>query len=456
MNEIKLELHTNAVKNFNEKGIELISDLKEIIRKPIQEEIQPFKPEVYIHQKITEKDIIGDLEEIPMTLIDQAGIHVGKYFIYKGKNIGLIYESYRKLLQLAQNIQKTKELFNMVSVSVVTDLIFSWLVQKYRHKTFFPIVEYLLIKCKEEIKDFEVWIPVALLHIQSDIKIGKITLQTITKERLEYWRSKSKEIAPDYAKNIDELFDEERKQLQGFAASTIKLTAEPKRAFEIALEKTENSISLLRFFSPANFHPEMSSHCTVLGKENMQSTTHLLIDPDGSIRFNKSVVSTARPHWIINDQEISLFRKGGLDLLSNLLLLDQRTKFQEKILESLYMYTKSSLLKDWSDKLIYILVALESILLRNDSEPIQKNVSERMAFFIGRGLNERKSIIKSVTNTYGLRSKFLHHGYMIKDLFTFEEFMMHAWKFFSQLIQNANQFKTTEEFIEAIENVKLA
>jgi hypothetical protein len=78
-----------------------------------------------------------------------------------------------------------------------------------------------------------------------------------------------------------------------------------------------------------------------------------------------------------------------------------------------------------------------------------------MAFFVGSNLIERKSIIKSVTETYTLRSKFLHHGYTVMDIDTFEGFMTYAWKFFNLLIQVNNQFGANEEFIEAIENVKL-
>ncbi len=54
--------------------------------------------------------------------------------------------------------------------------------------------------------------------------------------------------------------------MQGFAAATIKLFAEPRRASEIAFEEADRVVSLLRFFSPATHIPEVFSYCTLQGK----------------------------------------------------------------------------------------------------------------------------------------------------------------------------------------------
>ena len=59
---------------------------------------------------------------------------------------------------------------------------------------------------------------------------------------------------------------------------------------------------------------------------------------------------------------------------------------------------------------LQIIGALEMILLRNDTEPIQQNIGERMAFVVGRNVNERKAIINNFRRIYSVRSKFLHHG----------------------------------------------
>lgn len=109
-------------------------------------------------------------------------------------------------------------------------------------------------------------------------------------------------------------------------------------------------------------------------------------------------------------------------------------------------------MKNPSDKLVYILVALESFLLGNES--IQNTISDGMAYFISSNKQERISIVENLKKAYGLRSKFIHHGETIEDLETLKEFMLNVWMFFSLVIQNANRFDNRKQFFKAIEDEK--
>src|SRR5438874_349915 len=53
-----------------------------------------------------------------------------------------------------------------------------------------------------------------------------------------------------------------------------------------------------------------------------------------------------------------------------------------------------------ADKLVFVLVSLESMLLKDSNEPITKNIGERMAFLIGQSMDERKAIIQNVDVAY--------------------------------------------------------
>ena len=113
-------------------------------------------------------------------------------------------------------------------------------------------------------------------------------------------------------------------------------------------------------------------------------------------------------------------------------------------------------MRELSDKLVYILVALESLLLKNENEPIQQNIAERMAFVVGQTVDERKSVVKLVKEIYGLRSRFIHHGNTIDDIETLGKFMLHAFVFFINISLNINNFNTKELFIESLEEMKLS
>jgi hypothetical protein len=49
-------------------------------------------------------------------------------------------------------------------------------------------------------------------------------------------------------------------------------------------------------------------------------------------------------------------------------------------------------------------------------------------FLVGENLEERKKIVESTKKTYGLRSRFVHHGSPIEDLNTLDEFLFYAWQ----------------------------
>ncbi len=445
-----MELHPDATENFNKKADDLLLELCPLPQELLDPPKASFSPDVFTSYHLQSEDIIG---EIGFSMRDWAGHEIAKYFPQNDKQIGIYGESYKKLELISEGMQKT--LRGKVSFTLIIDLVFDWMREKYKNTTGLSMVEYVLGKCEPNIEELEIWIPIAMLYIQSEVLIGRIVLKPMTKDLFDYWRAEAEMAKPKAIGDTRKLFDREQKRLQGLAAATIKVHAEPQRAFEIALEETERSIGALRFFSPSNFHPEVISYCAILGKENLESAHYWTIQ-DGKLVYISSItIDKSVRRWVIDDETLSMFMNDGLKMLSDLLSRESRTEFQERLLDSLLLYTRSSLTKNLTDRLIYILVALESILLKDERENIQQNVGERMAFFIGRNKGRRRLIISNLKKAYELRSSFIHHGRSVRDVEILREFMLNAWDFFSQLIQNANHFRTKKDLIDAIEERKL-
>lgn len=158
----------------------------------------------------------------------------------------------------------------------------------------------------------------------------------------------------------------------------------------------------------------------------------------------------------LDNQAIDDLYLAGLRILDNLLGLSKRNQFQEKLLDTLILYSRSAISKDIADKLVYILVALETIFLRNGSEPIQQNLGERIAFLIEDSLEKRKRIIKVTRDTYTLRSRFVHHGRSIDDLETMREFMQYAWQAIVSLIHQSNSVLTVDALLDMLDDRKLS
>lgn len=456
---MKLQLNQDAAKNFDGKADELLKELTPHPNPPLRRASPLVEPEIHVSSTFTEENIIGNIQE-NWFVTDRNGNEVGKFFEYKGGFVGLFNENYKNLVRLSERMQRAKELRDVVSGNLITDLIFTWVQGRHMNQISSPMTEYVLGECEKQVREIELWLPVAWLQIQSNFSVGKITFKTITKQMLDTWQARVPPArSPQEEAAIRHHFEQERHELQGYAAATIKLFAEPQKASEVAFEEAENAISILRFFSPANLSPRKVSYCTLSGKEHLESETYLTVN-DGVIQtISSGATERSEPSWQLSRRMIASIREEGLDLLGELLTNEKRTDFQNDVLNSILLYSKSSLAKNYADKLVYILVALESLLLRDSNEPIGTSLRERMAVLISQTLDGRLSVIKNVKDTYGLRSSFIHHGKNIgiDELETLQTFMCNAWACLHVILtKNANHFSTKMDFIEAVERLKLS
>jgi hypothetical protein len=440
------DLHLDAVNSFNEKGEILFKNL--VIRPASQNQKKStFNPKIYIAADIVENDLISDIKK---SSFDREGNEVGLVYLHKGKEIGLLNEGYENLIKLAQNMQKLNALRSSVSVSFLKDNIFEWLRCRYVEGNSISMVDYIADLCRKYVDNYEIWIPIPGISVESDFNIGKIILKPIHKETIDQWFADWNE------KTKTEHIAWTRRELQGYAAATIQLNAEPKRASEIAFNESEKAISLLRIFTPENLSPNMLSFCSLSGNGNLERRKYFVVKNEKMISLTDGFAD--RNHYdlmVFSDEITSMISKMGLSILGDILRKEDLNEFQDKVLASLFLYSRNSLAKEISDKLVYILVFLESILLKDSNEPIMQNIGDRMAYLIG-APEERKEIVQNTKDIYGLRSSYIHHGEYINynDRTKIKLFMQNAWKVKQFLIHNIYNFKNTKEFMDYIDRIK--
>jgi hypothetical protein len=451
-----LSFHKEAAKNFDRIAQELLLELTARSQPSQVRSGGALDPDIHIAARIGPEDIIG---EVKIGHVDSFGRENAKSFQKNSELVGLFDESYKKLVRLAEAMQKTKFLRSAVSVTFLTDLVFEWLQHRYETKSVPAMSEYVLSKSAPALQEIELWLPIHMLHVQSDLTIGRVTLRTVTRAMMDEWR----EGYLSHAENdetiavVERFMERERNRLQGFAAAVVRLTAEPRRASEIALHEAEQSVSLLRFYSPANFVPQLTSYCALLGTQHIDTYDLLAVREGRVINYSSGVYDESEPSWALSTTKIAELRSAGLDTLSSLLLREKRTEFQEELLAALNLYSRSSLAKNLADKLVYVLVALESMFLRSSSEPIMDKISERMAFLAGRNREERRDIVRVVKRTYEIRSSFIHHGRSvgIDEMDILRKFMVTAWQCLQGLIQySVSDQANKERFFITLENKK--
>jgi len=449
---MSLEIHPSAAANFDSKAIALVELIKEI---PPDLQSQPsFPSELHVAANLTESDIIGEIE---VALSDYRGRTVARFFHIDGKRYGLALTSYENVVELAEALQSLPTLRSKLSRSFIENSLFTWLRKKFkREEVEASFSEFLGNQAASAIQPITLWIPVSHLEVEVPFPVSRSELRPISKSVMDEWERKLTPLSND-KENLVALFGKLRKDFQGLAAVVTKVNAEPERARELAMEEAERVTAALGIFSDAALIPDIKCVSRIKGSENIRRATTILELEKGLFRTNTGIVDTASAtFWRLTQGEIVQIRKAGLDTISRLLAAESLNGFEEAVLSSVLLYSKSVFTSDPVEKVVYMLSSMESILLRNENEPIQQNIAERIAVFTAQELNARKKIIKTIKSAYGIRSRYLHHGHTRSELAVISELMRCVWIFFEQLVANVARFRSKDDFVSAIDDHKLA
>ena len=100
--------------------------------------------------------------------------------------------------------------------------------------------------------------------------------------------------------------------------------------------------------------------------------------------------------------------------------------------------------------------SIESLLLKNSGEPIQKTIGQRLAFLLYPDAKRRASTIAMVNEAYGLRSNYIHHGGRMQNLQLTTDVSITVAGALRASLRKRDKFTTYIQFIDAIESVLLS
>lgn len=448
---MKLEIHPKAAMSYDNDAEALLLELTPA--PPMANPPGSFKmtaPPVATFNKV-------DISNWQDRLNDPFGNEIARFFEHNGKNMGLQGESYRKSVRLCEKTQASNQLRDKISFDSVRNNFFDWIKGRYANTTSLGMTEYVLGKCGEEVQEFEVLIPVALTFIESEIRIGKVTIKSFSSEMFDTLSEIGKQFdsTPEAEQKRTLIWSSHRQELQGRAVSVMTVIAEPIRAFEVALEETEMSLAVLRLFTAANFLPGVISHCTPLGKENVEQYRYFLTNPL-YLSDDRGVYEKANVFLTLSNEAVTRFRQSGLDAINDLLTMESRSEFQQSLLDTLILYSRHTLAQTISEELMSVFAALDSFLLKDNSESIQQNLGERIAFTVGQSVTERSDIIEKIKKVYDLRSKAVHHAKKIDEVTLVQEVLVIIWDFFLRLLSNHSAIPDRKAFFDALYQRKLA
>jgi Apea-like HEPN len=443
---VEIDFHADAVKRFNELGDKLREGVR-VIKKTLVAQQIPFDP--YPAASLKPEDVIG---KITMTerICDGLGNEVGRLWMRGGEYVGLIDDAYKELKTIAKGFEKTPPLRGRVHVDFLVDEIFFWL-QAALDGSGEPLVTHISRSCQSAIQEYDIWVPLFGVHGVQEFSIGAVTFRSLSPAMMQhFFAPRPEQPLPDAAR---QRLDRLRSQLQGHLAACVTLTAEKKTAQVNARTIAQEAIALLRFLSPANWILGMQSYCLPLGRERIEMPTELFVRNGEIAEISRASLEHGPVSWDI-DQERLRFPEV-LDLLHGL-SGNHTGDFKRQLYDALLLYSRNSTAPEIADKLVFVLVSLESMLLKDSTEPITKNIGERMAFLIGKSVDERKAVIQNVDAAYRIRSKFIHHGNSVEDSEIIERFFEYAWQCFHAMLHQVDGVATKAALLEALENRKLS
>lgn len=443
------EIHVDARNNFNNKIKGLLDIFLE--KKIYINDKATFEIESHGVATLTENDIL----EIPVSKETNYRDQEISRFISIGENaFGFFNEHYQYFSELANKIHKLPNFQKSVHISSIKEIIFDWVRLSYQKKIEIEPIDFLLEKVKIKRKKWDVWIPIDSTYIESPLEICNVTILPLSSQIIENWISNTKPKNDKSSQDIELFFDQLKTEFLGKAIAHCQIEADAESANEIGLLHADIATRVLNFFNPNSLLGDSGSNSAPAGYYSVSTSNAIFVSED-TFKMHKGSMRRYEDFYI-NNEKIIRIREAFLDNFNNIYLEKQRkmNNFQKNIIETFLRYMLYAFSPSTEQKLIYILSALESLLLKNKSEPIQTNVSDRLAFFISSEPAERLKIIKDFKDTYELRSSFVHHGIQITELETVERFLLYTKVFFEKAIAYSHEFENLQIFLEHLDLIK--
>lgn len=334
-------------------------------------------------------------------------------------------------------------------------------LQKIIHETFGILRDdrdaYLnkwLVELKDSIEErMEEWvfiIPLENVSLHNEpFEVGNVKLYTFNENKAEEFMSTATALL-----NRD-LYEYEREEWSNLKKSNSKrVCAEVKvkglldKSQEIALKKVRIALNILRLYTYPKSDDSLRRYFGIVGEVIPGDVRYIL----GFTEDKKWIFPIPEDFgylapFELDPERIETMKNNGFEIVNEILKRDKHNSFETRLLASIYWFgsglnigeikaaeiqkpkdkEQKNTHKDFEyfnagDRFLKFFVALESLLIFNENEPITNNIAERVAFLLGDKYEERKEIKKRMKDLYGVRSKIVHHGdvditrYDLRDL----------------------------------------
>lgn len=450
-------VHPEAEARFNAMADEVLAAIEEVPAKASKSTPSSFKPDTFPAAHFTEKDIISITN---LGSVDRYSLEAVELMFHPepgDRAFRLSGDGCRHFEQLVRRIS-ILDWFRLRSThDRIRTLTIQWLSDRIGNAAGDPLVSRLIAVIEPTVRKRVAVVPVAFLHVESEVPFGKVVLRPMDSAFFESISKQNDSITDETRRKYSQSrLVEYRKKRQGYAGVFVELEGDPEFAAEQGVREAAHAIAMLRFFAPEGQYPEACSYLAPADLLPPPSHDVWLFD-QGETEPTVHVRGGPPPPPLpltLDKRTIAGLRTFAFDELSHLARGQGLTEFEKSLEVSVLLFSKAVATASPAEKLVFVLVALESLLLRSPSEPIQQSVGDRFGFLLSKVPAERQHFSKLFKSSYDLRSSFVHHGRNPADLELLREFLRMAWVLLMRLLRSHRAFASKAELLDHLDSLK--
>jgi len=390
---------------------------------------------------------VGDLRNYML----HKGLPPSEMFLHANNEVYGIDESvFAEVSDPIERVMEVPWAAGALSRQFVEGQIVRWLQASFRQASPDHLSQVIAIESKKSVRPVTLWAPIARLEVQSEFALGPVHIKPMSKEMMDELRVNLLRTAGPRTEDVKKLHDDLRENMQGLAAVVVEMDAEPDLVREQGEMLARSAVGLLRFLSPTASLDFPPSAVALLGSELEPSSSFLTLGND-TFSYQKRMLSPPIGEWRISDAVLSRFLQSDLNRIGPLIHPEGLSPFALAVRTSMLLYSAGSTLHDPVDRLLYILSALESLLVRHQGEAREFNVEERMSLVLSRTGPPREEVRRRVRMAYRLRLRRENSSLTPEEKSSFGVFVNLLHLLLRIALQNVHSFPTIGAFIDALE-----
>lgn len=456
---MEFALPDEARNHFDKQADSLVAALKPLPPRGPSSPRRGSDAHIPVAATLTEADLRGRMQ---VSSVDWQGqlkaIEVHGEVSRQGQEVheGLPAEDAERLVRVADAVARSRALGGKCGPAFVQEHLIDWINRRrLREGADGSWTTEFLAALKDAVHEQIILVPLDGIAIASPFKLGPVSFDYFTESVIDSMvpPEAAQEASPE---NVDRFRTNLKERYQGHVYAHFECVGEKEHAADLAVENTDAVLEILRMFDAAAFHIDARCQFGRTG-QIVPSERHVLragpperlwlshgVETKGVVRFGVS-------KWLLGE-----IQRSGFGLAAGLLEKEQRTDLEKRVLESISHFAHGVASPAPQDRIVHALVAVEALLLRDENEPIQAKLGQRLAMLTATDLISRKAAVKRLQAGYRLRSAFVHHGVKPDDVIEAHEVLLLCWTALDTVAVNTQRFNSKGALLDHIDDLLLS